>query len=220
MGSFLTDGIGLNLFGFEGVREFGNQASQREADFLLHSDLRFENRRYYRCQFRAVKSCYLEASFRAVIWKRGRVGLSGDQMDCYSWVLSFFLILRILPRVFRRVVEKSNCGGTCRPLAVWKCFGRRDFVGYSSVAVAEVIDRSKVVPFSEVFCILFSPAKREFMLFLFRILENRALLTPCLVVEESATAPMYVGVLKNVFIRLNPSFLVNICLFLLSISDD
>ena len=58
------------------------------------------------------------------------------------------------------------------------------------------------------FCILFSPAKREFMLFLFRILENRALLTPCLVVEESATAPMYVGVLKNVFIRLNPSFLV------------
>ena len=55
------------------------------------------------------------------------------------------------------------------------------------MAVAEVIDRSKVVPFSEVFCILFSPAKREFMLFLFRILENRAHLTPCLVVEETDT---------------------------------
>ena len=67
MGSFLTDGIGLNLFGFEGVREFGNQASQRKADFLLHSDLRFENnRRHYRCQFRSVKTCYLELSFGSV----------------------------------------------------------------------------------------------------------------------------------------------------------
>ena len=65
--SFLTDGIGLNLFGFEGVREFGNQASQRKADFLLHSDLRFENnRRHYRCQFRSVKTCYLELSFGSV----------------------------------------------------------------------------------------------------------------------------------------------------------
>ena len=57
MGSFLTDGIGLNLFRFEGVREFGNQASQREADFLFHSELQFENNsRNYRChcQFRAV----------------------------------------------------------------------------------------------------------------------------------------------------------------------
>ena len=80
------------------------------------------------------------------IWKRGCMGLSGDQMEWYSSVLSFFLILRILPSVFCRVVEKTNCGGTCRPLAVRKCFGRRDFVGHSSVAVAEVIYRSKVLP--------------------------------------------------------------------------
>ena len=77
------------------------------------------------------------------------------------------------------------------------------------------------------FCILFSSAKREFVLFLFRILEDRLHLTPCLVVEESGnciSGMANVGAWKNlslfVLCRLNPSFLVNICLLSLSISND
>ena len=148
-------------------------------------------------------------------------------MEWYSSVLSFFLILRILPSVFRRVVEKTNCGGTCRPLAVRKCFGRHDFVGHSSVAVAEVIYRLKVLPSLRCFVFYFLQQSVTFVSFLFRILEYRLHLTPCLVVEESGncvSGMADVGAWKNlslfVLCCLNPSFLVNICLLSLSISND